>query len=100
MSATTTRRPDRLADGLTAPLRRAITRFVTGSGGAKELTETLQLMNARMPASALWSGEVARTFRALWRATPRSASKTERQWEAAYDSVVADCHLTGLANPS
>jgi hypothetical protein len=86
-------------DDLIAKLRRAITRLVTGSDGARELTETWQRMNARMPVSVVWSSEVARAFRALWRSTPRLPSKTEQQWEAAYDSVVADCHTTGLADP-
>lgn len=99
MSATMARRVDRLPDALDALLRRAVTRFVTGSDGSSELIETLQLMTARMPASAQWSSDVAQTFRAIWRATPRPSTKTERQWEAAFDSVAANCHMTARAEP-
>ena len=99
MSTATARPMDRLPDALVALLRRAITRFVTGSESARDLSETLLLMNACPPASTLSSSDVVQAFRAIWRATPRSPTKTDRQWEVAYDTVLATCGMKASVEP-
>ena len=85
---------------IVARMQHAITCFANGIGDSFVLMNALQRMNSSGTVLEPANDDMARTFRTLWRATPRRPTITDGQWDADYRYVVATCYTPRLEAPA
>lgn len=85
---------------IVAQMQHAITCFVNGAGDSSMLMNALKQMDSLGTVPKPADSDVVRTFRTLWRATPRRPTITDGQWEADYRYVLAKCYMPALDTPA
>ncbi len=60
------------------------------------LMNALKQMDSLSTVPKPADSDVVRTFRTLWRATPRRPTITDGQWDADYRYVLAKCYMPTL----